>query len=204
MTDALHFDAADHRYTVARRRLASVTTVLHAVGTLHLDPSISAHHLEYARERGSQCHLAIRFSNEGRLDPQSVGAVVEPYLYAWEAFCAEHLGAFVPHTVEQPLADSVLGFAGTPDVAGTMRGVETVIDVKTSVAMPPGTGVQLAAYKMLLRSNGYPVPVRRAGVHLKPDGTFRLIPYNDPLDEPEFRAALLLYSRRVQREGAWT
>jgi hypothetical protein len=107
---------------------------------------------------------------------------------------------FEPLIVEEPMADATLGFAGTPDVIGTMRSVLSVVEVKTCAAMPPGAAIQTAAQRALARAVGHPV-VQRFGVQLKPDGTFRLHEYRDTADDAEWRAALYVYARRWAREG---
>lgn len=200
MTPGLAFDAATHTYTYGARVLPSITQVLHATNILRVDPAIPAHRLEFARERGAAVHLAIRFANEGRLDAASLSALIEPYLFAWEAFCAKHAGAFDPLVVEEPLADPVLGFAGTPDAIGLLRDVLAVVEVKTGAEMPAGTAIQTAAQRWLAAQNGHPV-VRRYGVQLRPDGTYRLHEYRDPADDAEFKSALFVYARRWAREG---
>lgn len=196
----LVFDPIDHRYTLDGRELLYITQVLHATGIMRLDPTIPPHRLEFARERGTAVHLAIRFASEGRLDASSVSALVEPYLFAFENFCAAHMADFTPLLVEEPMADAALGFAGTPDLIGMLRDWLSVIEIKTCAVMPPGTAVQTAAQKMLAVANGHRV-LKRYGLHLRPDGTFRLHEYREVLDEQEFRAALLLASRRLAREG---
>jgi hypothetical protein len=204
--DALVFDPIEHSYTLARRRLPYITQILSLYGIMYVDPNIPAHVLEFARDRGSAVHLGIRFANEGRLDATSVAPQIEPYLWAWEGFCAAHAGNFVPQVVEQPMFHPELGFAGTPDAIGLWHGVGAVVEVKTCATMPPGAAVQTAAQRLLANANGHRV-IHRLGVQLKPDGTFRLHEYRDPLDAEEFRAALLLASRRIAREGrleSWT
>ena len=193
------FDPTRHAYTVSGVSAPSVTEVLSALGIMSLDPNIPTARLEYARQRGAAAHLAIQFACEGRLDPQSLAEEVEPFLFAFEVFCAEHMGDFKPLVVEQPMGDPMLRLAGTPDVIGEKRGTLGVLDVKTGADMPDGTKVQTALYKVIAKANGFAV-IERMGLHLKPDGTFTLYPYRDPMDEAEGRAACLIYHRRYERK----
>ena len=196
---ALEFNEAAHAYTHGGRRLPSVTQVLQAAGILRIPPGVPAVRLEYARQRGGAVHLAVELASLGTLDPQSLSASLEGYLFAYEAFCAKHMGDFTPEHVEVPLACPLLRLAGRPDQIGRHRGVWDVLDVKAGAIVPPGTAVQTALYKLLARANGIPV-VSRHGLHLKPDGTFQLHTYRDVADETEGRAALLVYHRRWARE----
>src|SRR5262245_6035784 len=103
LADGLVFDEASHVFTYGDRRLVSITQTLHAVGTMVVDPRVPALVLERARDRGAKTHLAIRFRNEGRLDATSLAAEIEPYLFAWESWCARYAGDFEPLLVEEPL-----------------------------------------------------------------------------------------------------
>lgn len=196
---ALIFDDEHHAYTLGGRTLPSVTTVLTALGIVDIS-GIPAHRLEFGRQRGTAAHLAIRFANEGRLDAASLDAMIEPYLFAWERFCSSTYGDFTPELVEVPLCDATRGFAGTPDVVGPMQGQRTVIDVKVG-AYRAGYAVQTAGYKLLCQANGTLVAARVV-VCLHADGTFKVHPSTDRMDEHEFLAALLCYQRRAQRGDA--
>ncbi len=48
-------------------------------------------------------------------------------------------------------------FGGTCDIYGELNGKKTLIDIKTSKATYPEHFTQVAAYKLLLEENGYPV-----------------------------------------------
>lgn len=196
----LTFNADVHEYRLDDHVLPSITQILKATNVMHLDPSIPPHRLEFARERGQAVHLAIRFASEGRLDASSVSAIVEPFLFAFESFCAKHAGDFEPTLVEVPMCDPVLGVAGTADAIGPKSGVLSVVEVKTGAELPHGTAVQTAAQRQIAMANGHKV-VRRYGLHLRPDGTFRLQEFRDPGDDAEWRGAVYLYMRRWAREG---
>lgn len=200
-TAGLIFDPETHTYWHAGAVLPSVTQVLTAQHVTADLSGVPEPVLTFARDRGRAIHLAVRFANEGRLDTSSL-AELEPYVFAWEAFCAAHAGDFLPEVVEVPLADVVRGFAGTPDAAGLFRNRRAVVDVKSG-AYDAAWGVQLAAYKHLLRVNGYPV-LHRLVVQLCPNGDFKLHPFTDPLDHAEWDSALLLYTRRMNRQNRTT
>ena len=193
---ALTFAPDTHEYRLGTTPLVSVTTFLRALGVVTVADAPEAR-LSFARDRGTAVHLCVQFQSEGRLDPTSVAPELAGYLFAFDQFCCAHHGDYVPERVEMPLCDPILGFAGTPDTAGPLQGIASVIDVKTCPPQP-GHFVQLAAYRHLLNANGYPVS-RRFLLQLKADGTFGLHEGRDRLDDAEFRAALLLYKRHHQR-----
>jgi hypothetical protein len=190
--------AEEHRYLYDGRDLPSITRVLGAGGLVSYD-GVPAHRVVRARDRGAAAHLAIRFVNEGRLDLSSLAPELEPYVFAWESFCSVHHADFIPELVETPLADPLLGFAGTPDVVGAFRGNMSVIEIKCTAAVHAGHHVQTAAQKLLLGGNRRPV-VARYVLQLKPNGDFRLHEGTDPHDAHVFRSALHLYQWK-QREG---
>jgi hypothetical protein len=195
MSETLHFDPIAHEYRWGDRVLHGVTDILTATGIVsyaHVPPDV----LEHAKMRGLAVHAAIHARAIGEapvLDDETI-----PYVMAWDRFVRET--GYVSTHVERPLADPTLGFAGTPDDVGLLGGLATVVDRKAVAQVQGSTAVQLAAYRWLCKVNCI-AAVRRIAVQLRPDGTFRQIEYRDPVDEQEFRAALLLVQRRTARNG---
>ena len=70
------------------------------------------------------------------------------------------------HSVEQQFIDEVLGFTGTPDFTGILKGdTDTaVVDWKTPVTLNPVWDAQTAAYQHLTKAK------RRGSLRLDPDG----------------------------------
>lgn len=67
--------------------------------------------------------------------------------------------------VEQAIIHKKMGYGGTPDWYGTVDGVKTLIDIKTSAGVYTQHWVQLAAYKLALEELGHTVE-RIAVLHL--------------------------------------
>lgn len=182
----LAFDEADHRYTLAGRELISVTTALKAAGMVD-----DTHWTDHARVRGSLVHHAIWLHAQGDLEPATLEPELVPYFAGFPKFLSD-TGAVVEHA-ECRVCDPALGYAGTLDliVRWPQRSRRTLIDCKTG-SFPPMTGPQTAAYLRCARAL-YPVGtlIGRAGLHLPGDGTYRLVEFNDIVqDEADFLSAL--------------
>jgi hypothetical protein len=190
-------DPTTHTYWLGPQRLAGVTEILTGLGLLTVPSDAPTVRLEAARQRGSAVHLTLRFLHEGTLAPRSVDPRLDGYLFAWDAFCSQHMADFRPRSVEQPQADPLLGFAGTPDVDG-IHGTERspwVVEVKTG-PFQPGHLLQVAGYTLLVRAgltHGWPTGIV---VVLGADGRFALHRATSR-DQTIFRAALMVWQHRL-------
>jgi hypothetical protein len=178
----LAFDEARHEYSVAGRRLPSVTQIL---SILQDFGGVPAEVLARAAEFGSHVHQAVDLYNKRTLDEASLDPALAPYLADWQKFLADS-GAQVTAS-ELRLCHPTLHFAGTLDVAALMGRKSVLIDVKTGV-VPRTVGPQLAAYAELFRVNGGRVD-RRLCVQLTGDG-YRVTECKDPADWSVFMSCL--------------
>ena len=203
MPSELAFDATAHAYTVDGRRVPSVTQVLELAGLVD-----KRWFTDFARDRGTYVHQLLELHDTGDLDEASIDPQLAPYLDAWTAACRD-LGARWSH-VEHRMADATLGVAGTLDRFGVLAGKPTIADIKTGAA-EDYIGIQLAGYAYLAELTGLAPSarrVRRVGVFLKSDGSYRLVEYADRTDLDVFRAALtvahwrLAHDTRAQQEAA--
>lgn len=187
----LEFDAATHTYMLNGRRCPSVTEVLQPLQLLDgIPPDI----LEAARIRGQHVHTAVHMmihkTLEWRtLDPQLVG-----YVQAAKKFLDE---ADVKVLVsEYRMADEGLKVAGTLDIIGILKRATCLFDWKSTATMPRTAGPQTAAYDHLYRKNLGGRPMRRYGVQLFADGSYKLHAYDDPRDFTWFTSALNIWHWR--------
>ncbi len=181
---ALEFAAAEHRYRLGAQDLLSVTTILEETGLMD-----ARWFTDESRQRGSYVHLACHLIDTHDLDEQApLDPVLGPYVEAYRSFMALTQPAW--EYLEHRVCDSVLGYAGTLDRAGTFRlnGHKTLIDIKTG-AVPPWVGPQTAAYRRCLPQ---PHTWKRAALQLKDDGSFAIHALTDRADEAVFLAALTL------------
>ena len=127
--------------------------------------------LEAAADRGTAVHLATE-----QLDKTGKAEISEdyaPYLMAYAAFLREHdvEWELIEHSDYHP----VHGYAGTIDRYGTVDGIKTLVDLKTTYTVyKPLCSASLNLYRMILEARQKGVE-RLVIVHLKKDGTYKLI-----------------------------
>lgn len=100
---------------------------------------------------------------------------------------------------ETPTWHDLYRYAGTPDLVAVLKGdraVPTMIDIKTTGAIWPDMGLQLAAYQEALKTHGIKTK-RRLIVHLDKKAAnpvARVKEFNDEQDFNMFLYALSLYN----------
>lgn len=185
---ALAFDPVAHRYTLEGRELISVTQVLREAGFIETQWATDA-----AMARGTAVHAAVQAFHESGVVPED--DVTAPFFDAYLAFQQE--AGFTVAASEERVHDPVLGYAGTLDLRGWFTsqpsGVD-LIDIKTGT-VPSWVGYQTAAYMRLLTGTRK----RRWALHLRIDGTYRLVPLTARTDERVFLAAMLV----AQAKRGW-
>lgn len=205
---AVTFDAPTHTYRVDDTELPSVTRILRAVGLstdwATLPPDVRAD-AERKRELGTRVHRACVAFDSGTLSWGQLEEDLFGYVEAWERYVRERqLIEWL--AIEQPLAHSVLRYAGTLDRLGrTTADTYVLPDIKCGDPDDAAGQYQTAGYVLLAEVVGLPpgVPVRhvqRECVQLSPVGTYALSPYPDfRHDSAVFKAALTVYSALPRR-----
>ena len=192
------FHADSHTYTVDGRVVPSVTQILAKAGLVADYAGISPAVLAYARDRGSHVDACCDLFDAGDLDFSSVHPDCERYVEAWAAF--RDLERFTPIHTQGIVYHPELDYCGTFDGYGMIGSTPTLVERKCTAKLSPTYGLQLAGYSMPgigLAVDGatelLPLIVsRRLVVQLKPDGTYRLAEYTNPLDFEAFRAAVIV------------
>jgi hypothetical protein len=187
--NSLTFDEVRHEYFLEGRRIPSVTQVLSDEGLA--DWTYCA---EWARERGSLVHKAIHLALTTGLDWSTVHETFQPYVPA-ELQAIEDLGAEVVHS-ELRVASRISWYAGTLDrIVRLPRNSGTILalwDTKTG-PVHPTYAAQTAAYAEAVHEMGILGSERiaeRYALLLRPDGTYKLEPFDNRDDIHDFRAAL--------------
>src|SRR3990167_11100485 len=102
---------------------------------------------EAATAFGTAVHQAIHRESTGQEQPE-LADDVRRALESWRAWSVDV--GFVPQLTEEVVGHPVQKYAGTMDCLGTVNGVPTVIDYKTTDSAQhriyPETAMQLAAY----------------------------------------------------------
>lgn len=201
----LTFDPASHSFTLDGLPVPNVTRILSP-----LSDSDYAYHeyMESARRRGVAVHEAterydrMRGTSEvWKPDDDPMAETVAPYLAAWQKFLEDT--GFEVHSIEEAVASNRHRYAGILDRLGVLNGRRAVIDIKTTVAIKPVMGVQLAAYQAAynegrLKAEQYP---RRFVCQLRKDGNYRLEEFRDRADMTVFLALLTIWNWRELNHG---
>jgi hypothetical protein len=192
------FHAETHTYSDEIGKVyPSVTTLLAHGGIVNFD-AIREDIRERSLKRGTSVHWITELSDLGALKPRSAPKALRGYLKAWRSW-RENSG-FTPLLIEKPFI-SPHGYAGTPDRFGSFpNGTWAVVDLKSGESgdVATFTGVQLAAYAKWYAVTEGKFGIRRIGVKLHPDGTYRAkeFPVNTmPLDFARFFACLVAWKK---------
>jgi hypothetical protein len=179
----LTFDEASHTYRFGGQVVPGVTSILAPLTNFdRVPPAV----LEAASQFGKAVHRACELDDLGELDEAALDPALLPYLTGWRKFSADY--AVEWDWVEAPKFNATMRYAGTPDRFGKVRGMHTVVDIKSTAELYPSVGPQLAAYAHALQE---PYADRLA-VQLKADGTYVAKPYTDRTDWPVFCSLLTL------------
>lgn len=184
MLPELKFDATTHRYTLGGKHLPSVTQVLQVLDQYE---GVPLRVLEAAREFGVHVHLACELDDRGTLDEAALDRRLAPYLAGWRKFRRDT--GFAPTHIEERIVHRQLGYAGTLDRLGTLRGRPALVDIKSGMK-PKSVGAQTAAYAeaFVLTAGAKRRPARYC-VQLS-EGDYRLHVLDDPADWPLFVSCL--------------
>ena len=130
--------------------------------------------LEAAADRGTAVHKATEdLDKTGRAE---ISDDYAPYLEAYAAFLREHDVEW--ELIEHPDYHPVHGYAGTIDRYGTVDGIKTLVDLKTTYTVyKPLCSASLNLYRLILEARQKTVE-RLLIVHLKKDGTYKLIKFD--------------------------
>lgn len=188
MTD-LRFNAERHEYHLGKRKVPGVTAALNPYNDFeHVDPET----LRIAADFGQHVHQAVDLFNRNMLDRASLGPAVAAYLAGWERFLDE--SGFVVVLSEERVYHPKIGYAGTLDAIGNFPHHKelSLVDVKTSAAMPRTVGPQTAAYSEAWAVTHRRRRLKRYCCHIQANA-YKLHPLTDVRDFDIFKAALTLH-----------
>ena len=202
----------DHRYYVrvdeVMREMPSVTTIMKDVGYYPWAFGVSRdkpemeikfpteqeeelqHKLDTAAQRGTAVHqITEDLDRTGEL-PDEIAPELEPYIDAYLDF--KNQNNLEITAIEEFVYNEEFWYAGALDRVMTINGVRAIVDLKTGQTACT-TGVQLAAYLYAYQSMADNGEVTRFGLHLRPNGTYKLVPYKNNQDLANFLAAVRVY-----------
>lgn len=187
---SLAFNDERHEYRYSGTVVPGVTSLIErAYDFSNVPDSI----MEYKSALGKAVHKACELEDLGTLDESTVATVVLPYLSAYRKFKAE-AGYIEWHGIEERVYHPVHRYAGTLDRRGWIGGDYGIADLKTSSTVHKACGLQLAGYQEAHKGDPdlhvKKPDWKRWVIHLKPDGKYQLVPFNDPMDWPTFVSCL--------------
>lgn len=177
------FDPEAHAYWVGNMRIPGTTEVLRGLGVIDT---------RWAEERdlirGSAVHLACKFLAEKRLSWDSVDPSIFGYVQAYSNFL--NMEKFVPVRNEIPTHHPLYLYGVTPDSIGYEKADSfspMLVEIKTG-QMPKWAALQTAAQAMAeaIQQNMAWQKIRRVGLELHRDGTYKIVDFTDPNDGPVF------------------
>lgn len=171
------FDADQHLFTRQGRIVPSTTFVLASAGIC--DFSFVEESLrERAKIRGKSVHWLLELDDQEALDYRRVPIALRGYRRGYTTW--KRQSHFLPILIEKKFV-SHFGYAGIVDRVGTfpatsmyLSGTTAVLDFKTG-DIPDWCRYQLAAYAVGIEPNlSVARTIRRIGLSLKPDGTYKV------------------------------
>ena len=180
------------KYVVDGVRLPSVTECLEIAGYTDFS-RVREDVLENARERGEDFHawregVDLGLIDEDMVPPQKIATRIAAY----RRFKAET--GFAVESSEQVVTNPALQYVGTYDIVGSLPdGRRFVVDTKAVASIVAATRVQLAGYALALGDR-----IKRAALWLRPDGTYKFLPYTDRSDEHDWIAAVRVTHFRLR------
>lgn len=196
MARLVFFDQG-HQYEMDGDRLPSVSELCRFIAR-ETYADVAQYNLDRAAERGTLVHKACEALDVyGRAE---VDEAVAGYVNAYAMFRRDHVVEW--RMVEKSLHHPADRYAGTIDRYGTLDGVETLLDIKTSYTVHKRLAVaQLNLYRRMLEANGVQ-PDRLVILHLQRDG-YKLVDIDRRDDVPD---ALLTLHRLMEprRKGRKT
>lgn len=188
MARLVFFDQG-HQYEMDGERLPSVSELCRFIAR-ETYADVAQYNLDRAAERGTLVHKACEALDVyGRAE---VDEAVAGYVNAYAMFRRDHVVEW--RMVEKSMHHPVDRYAGTIDRYGTLDGVETLLDIKTSYTVHKRLAVaQLNLYRRMLEANGVQ-PARLVILHLQRDG-YKLVEMERRDDVPD---ALLTLQRLME------
>lgn len=194
----IFFDEQSHTYLVDGEEVPSVTTILQPLtsrGYGKVNPSV----LEYAANRGRAVHEALEMYDLG--GELEASPEIEGYIRAYLEW--EQVYKPTWRGVEEMVYCESEGFIGTLDRVGTLNGRNlAIVDLKTSTPTKEAlvaVCVQTSAYAMAYTEQNKKPPefmeqIKRYGLFLKADGSYRLVDCDEYEDKYGFGGILVFYN----------
>ena len=193
----------NHVYRIARdgnlEEVPSVTTIMKDVGYypwVFRDKDESEIHFPTEEmspaEKGTRVHKITEDIDRGiEVDP--IAKELLPYVKAYRQFKSDN--DITITNIEEIVFCEEFWYAGALDRVMTINDCPAIVDIKTGTKLTV-TGIQLAAYRYAWEQMGGEKNLNRFALHLKDTGAYKLVPYKNKEDLPDFLAAVRVYKRK--------
>lgn len=176
-----------HIYEIDGEVYPSVSEVIRFISR-EIYGDINQYNLDHAADRGTRVHKAVEVLD--KYHTVECDDDITSYIKAYVQFLKDHKPEW--GLIEKAMFHPEKKYAGTLDRAGKMDGKNIILDVKTSYTVhKPLVKAQLNGYADMYETT----PERHVDglycLHLKPDGTYRLIEFER--DSTEFNACYALH-----------
>jgi len=181
-----------HQYQVGGEVLPSVSELLRFI-TREIYADVHQYTLDNAADRGKRVHQACE--NLDRYNEVQIDQDILPYIQAYVDFIREYKPEWT--RIEYACYHPDMGFAGTLDRYGKIKGDQYLVDLKTtSTSYTNRETAQLNGYLKLAEANGLKVD-KLAILQLKKDGTYKLKPIDK--DDALFMACYNLHKQTKKK-----
>ena len=205
------YDEDDHKYMIKTEddglvEAPSVTTIMKEVGfygrfvskwepdpdeiRFPEPPSEQEKKRDAAAKRGTAVHLMTEDLDRGHPLPEMIDEEIFPYIKAYLKFQEEN--DLEIHEIENIVFNDEFWYAGRVDRIMTINGTPSIVDIKTGQELRT-TGLQLAAYLYAYKKMEGEVKLERFALHLKNNGTYKLVAYKNNEDLNNFLAAVRVF-----------
>ena len=183
------------------RVVPSVTQIMKDVGYYpwtFLDKDESEIHFPNGEitpvDKGTRVHKIVENIDRGiEVDP--IDPELLPYVEAYRQFKNDN--EITITQIEKIIFEDEFWYAGALDRVMKINEVPAIVDIKTGTKLTV-TGIQLAAYKYAWEKMSGEKNLNRFALHLKDTGAYKLVPYRNKEDLPDFLAAVRVFKRKRQ------
>lgn len=177
----IDFDEEKHEYRVNGKKVPSVSEILAPLSG-HKYSALNPSVLAAAAARGTAVHEACEALDYG-MDPE-ISPEIAGYIKAYKEFLRDYfpkwemieqiVTAYKVYPEQMPPEDCVM-YCGTVDRYGLIDGTPSVVDIKTYASMDTDALLTASCQTQLYARAIQGPYAKRYVVHLKKDGTYRLI-----------------------------
>ena len=197
----LKFDSENHIYQLDGVIIPSYSQISKDLGLIDYSHVRKAD-LEWKAKVGKAVHTAIFLHNTNELDMDSLDETVSSYFKSWLMFVELYKPTILTQYSEKPICSFKWRYGVTPDIVAEVKGILTVIELKTVSQMNPAIAIQTEAQKMAIEET-YKLKIKqRWGLQLIPGAMPKLAVYEDMSDFATWASAVNLWHYK-EKAGLW-